>query len=90
MSDTPPSLPQWYAEIPADQRSEDFHQQVGAAELLLCERDAKQLIISFGHAEDTDHPELDWPAWTDRLVRQQGWSHLAIIAPEARGFAMRS
>lgn len=86
MSDTPPSLPQWYAEIPADQRSEDFHQQVGAAELLLCERDAKQLIISFGHAEDTDHPELDWPAWTDRLVRQQGWSHLAIIAPEGTWF----
>ncbi|MFL4472306.1 hypothetical protein ACERZ8_21370 [Tateyamaria armeniaca] len=86
MSDTPPSLPQWYAELPSAARSEDFHQQVGTAELLLCERDTKQLIISFGHAEDTDHPELDWPAWTDRLARDQGWSHLAILAPKGTWF----
>ncbi|WP_299733514.1 hypothetical protein [uncultured Tateyamaria sp.] len=86
MSDTPHSLPAWYAEIPADQRSEDFHQRVGTAELLLCERDTKQLIISFGQAQDTDHPELDWPAWTDRLARQKGWSHLAILAPKDTWF----
>ncbi|MEL6807847.1 MAG: hypothetical protein AAFO97_08705 [Pseudomonadota bacterium] len=81
-----PPLPAWYAELPDSDRSEDFHQHVGAAEILLCERGAKQLIISFGLSEDTDHPELDWPASTDRLARTKGWSHLAIIAPKGTWF----
>jgi len=79
-------LPEWYAELPPHQRSEDFHQQIGGCEILLCERGTRQLIISFGHAEDTNHPELDWPAWTDRLAREQDWSHLAIIAPRGTWF----
>ncbi len=86
MATAPPPLPAWYAELPESDRSEDFHQHVGAAEILLCERDSKQLIISFGLSEDTDHPELDWPAWTDRLARTKGWSHLAIIAPKGTWF----
>jgi len=79
-------LPEWYAELPPHQRSEDFHQQIGGCEILLCERGTRQLIISFGHAEDTNHPELDWPAWTDRLAREKDWSHLAIIAPRGTWF----
>ena len=86
MAPSPPSLPAWYAELPESERSEDFHQRVGDAELLLCERDATQLIISFGLSEDTGHPELDWPAWTDRLARTKGWSHLAILAPKGTWF----
>jgi len=80
------ALPLWYAEIPAADRSEDFHQEVGKAHVFLCERGMKQLIISFGHTEDTDHRELDWPAWTDRLARQHDWSHLAITAPRGSWF----
>lgn len=86
MTTAPPPLPLWYAELPESDRSEDFHQHVGAAEILLCERDQTQLIISFGLSEDTDHPELDWPASTDRLARTKGWSHLAIIAPKGTWF----
>ena len=86
MATAPPSLPAWYAELPESDRSEDFHQHVGEAEILLCEREATQLIISFGLSEDTDHPELDWPAHTDRLARTKGWSHLAIIAPKGTWF----
>ncbi|MEM6371390.1 MAG: hypothetical protein AAF727_01230 [Pseudomonadota bacterium] len=87
MADTvAPTLPQWYAELPPAARSEDFHQQIGRAEVFLCERSMHQLVISFGHAEDTDHPELDWPAWTDRLARGQEWSHLALLAPKGTWF----
>lgn len=89
MQDTPaPSrpLPAWYAEVPAAERSADFQQTVGNATMLLCERETKQLICSFGHSEDIDHPELDWPAWTDRLARERGWTHLSITVPKGSWF----
>ena len=80
------SLPTWYADIPAGERNEDFHQQVGNANVYLCERGTTQLIVSFGNTQDTDHPELDWPAWTDRLARGKNWSHLAITVDKGTWF----
>lgn len=75
-------LPDWYGEIPPAERGSGLRQLVGQAQILLCDRGTTQLVVTFGHSDDIDHPELDWPAWTDRLIRKRGWSHLAIHAPK--------
>jgi len=80
------TLPAWYLEIPEPDRVEDLQEAVGDSLVLFCARDREQLIVSFGNTEDTDHPELDWPAWTDRFARQKGWSHLTITAPKDTWF----
>lgn len=79
-------LPDWYGEVPQADRGTDLPHHVGQAQVLLCDRGAEQLIVTFGHSDDTNHPELDWPAWTDRLIRQRGWSHLAITAPKGNWY----
>ena len=81
-----PALPDWYGEVPAAERGADLPRLVGQAQMLLCDRGTTQLVVTFGHSDDTDHPELDWPAWTDRMIRQRGWSHLAITAPKGSWF----
>lgn len=76
------TLPDWYNQAPEAERNVDLPVKVGQAEMYLCDRGTEQLVVSFGHSDDTNHPELDWPAWTDNLIRQRGWSHLAITAPK--------
>lgn len=81
-----PKLPDWYGEVPRAERGTDLPHHAGQAQLLLCDRAPEQLIVTFGHSDYTDHPELDWPAWTDRLIRKSGWSHLVITAPKGSWF----
>jgi hypothetical protein len=80
------TLPVWYGEVPEATRSNAVPDKVGTAQVLYCDRGPSQLIVTFGHTDDIDHAELDWPAWTDRFARTKAWSHLSITTPKGSWF----
>ncbi|TRD22428.1 hypothetical protein [Palleronia caenipelagi] len=80
-------LPSWYDHVPAAQQHALPVDERSGHQFLLTNRGRKRLIVSFGVAAETDHPELDWPAAAEALAQKNGWSHLAIITDDNTWFS---
>jgi len=73
-------LPEWYREIfPAGPR-DGFYEKLGAHALIHIARAPDCLVVTFDNLSDAGYPGYDIRPWAEKFIREQGWSHLGIVA----------
>lgn len=73
-------LPEWYREIfPAGPR-DGFYEKIGLHALIYVARDPEVLVVTFDNLSDAGYPGYDVRAWAEKFIRENGWSHLGIVA----------
>ena len=74
-------LPVWLSEIlPAHSRP-GFYEKLGSHAACFVDRGPQQLVVSFDNLSDAGNPNYDVEPWAAKFLRDQGWSHLGILAP---------
>ncbi|PIE09767.1 MAG: hypothetical protein CSA72_10665 [Rhodobacterales bacterium] len=70
----------WYAEIfPAGPR-DGFYHKLGQHSAAFVDRGDHQLVVSFDNLSDAGYPGYDPEPWATKFIRQNGWSHLGVMA----------
>ncbi|OOY20383.1 hypothetical protein BMI86_07455 [Thioclava sp. DLFJ5-1] len=73
-------LPDWYREIfPAGPR-DGFYEKLGAHALIHVARDPATLVVTFDNLSDAGYPGYDIRPWAEKFIRDNGWSHLGVVA----------
>jgi hypothetical protein len=73
-------LPDWYREIfPAGPR-DGFYEKLGDHALIHIARAPDCLVVTFDNLSDAGYPGYDIRPWAEKFIREQGWSHLGVVA----------